>query len=110
MGRADPTAFEYLSKEIEAFQTLYPEVTFEVINQAESEAGLIFARGSCLGGWGRNQWAMARNLGLSKGHVCRYCRQSFRKWSSQLGLQAYPEPQTDGTCVLRVKTLVRKPL
>ena len=78
MGKTDPTASEYLLKEAESFRTLYPAVTFRVTRQSEDEAELVFARGSCLGGWGRDQWAMARNLGLGKGHVCRYCRQAFR--------------------------------
>ncbi len=103
IGKTDPTAAEYFAKEVEAFGTLYPEVTFELAKVSDEEAELIFTRGSCLGGWGRNQWAMAGSLGLDKGHVCRYCRQSFRTWVSQLGLQACPEPQTNETCVLRVK-------
>ncbi len=101
MGKTDPTAGEYLLKEVEAFRTLYPEVTFELATVSDEEAALIFTQG-CLGGWGRNQWRMAGNMGLGKGHVCRYCRQAFRTWASQLGLQACPEPQTNGTCVLGV--------
>ena len=102
MGKAIPTTKEYLLKEAEAFSTLCPEVTFELGSSTDKEAELTFTRG-CLGGWGRNQWEMARNMGLGKGHVCRYCRQAFRAWASQLGLQACPEPQTNDTCVLRVK-------
>ncbi len=102
MGKTDPTVSEYLAKEIEAFRTLYPEVAFELVKSSDEEAELIFTQG-CLGGWGRNQWAMARSLGLGKGHVCRYCRQAFRAWASQLGLQVCPEPQTNDTCVLLVK-------
>lgn len=100
MGKPAPTAGEYLLKEAEAFHTLYPEVGFDVVKAGDYEARLIFKRG-CLGGWGKNQWAMANSLGLGKGHVCRYCRQAFRLWSSQLGLSACPEPLVDGTCVLR---------
>ncbi len=102
IGSPHPTTSEYLLKEAEAFRTLYPEVTFELGSLTNKVAELTFTRG-CLGGWGRNQWAMARNMGLGKGHVCRYCRQAFRAWASQLGLQSCPEPQTDNTCVLRVK-------
>ncbi len=102
MDKTDPTAEEYLLKEAEAFRTLYPEVTFELAKMSDEEAKLIFTQG-CLGGWSRNQWAMARSLALGKGHVCRYCRQAFRTWASQFGLQACPEPQTNDTCVLRVK-------
>ena len=102
MGKTNPTAGEYLLKEAEAFRTLYPEVTFELAKMSDEEAELIFTQG-CLGGWGRNQWTIARNMGLGKGHVCRYCRQAFRAWASQLGLLACPEPRTNDTCVLRIK-------
>ena len=103
IGGTHPAASEYLLKEAEAFRTLYPAVTFEITKESDNEAEIVFAQGSCLGGWGRNQWAMARNLGLGKGHVCRYCRQAFRSWSAQIGLQACSEPQTDGRCILRVR-------
>lgn len=105
MAQATPTAKEYLLKEAEAFRTLYPEVTFELGKLDDQKAELIFTRG-CLGGWGQDQWAMARGLGLSKRQVCRYCRQAFRTWADQLGLQAGSEPQTNGTCVLRINTLL----
>ena len=100
MGKTSPTAIEYLFKEAEAFHTLYPEVGFEVTKSGDKEAELVFRRG-CLGGWGKNQWAMAKSLGLGKGHVCRYCRQAFRLWATQLGIDACPEPKIDGTCVLQ---------
>ena len=77
MGKAIPTTKRYLLKEAEAFRTLYPEVTFEMKSLTNKEAELTFTQG-CLGGWGRNQWRSARSLDLSKGYVCRYCRQSFR--------------------------------
>ncbi|MBI4186128.1 MAG: hypothetical protein HY530_01305 [Chloroflexi bacterium] len=103
MGTATPTAREYLLKEAEAFETLYPEVVFKLSKLQDDRAELVFIQG-CLGGWGKDQWAMARKLGLGKGHVCRYCRQSFRIWASQLGLEACPEPQSDRTtCILRVR-------
>ncbi len=104
MGKATPTAKEYLLKEAEAFRELYPEVTFELGKLDNDEAKLIFTRG-CLGGWGKDQWAMAQNLGLSQEQVCRYCRQAFLTWASQLGLRACPEPQADETCVLRVRAI-----
>ena len=103
MGKTAPSAGEYLLKEADAFRTLYPEVVFDVVKTGEKEARLVFKSG-CLGGWGKDQWAMARSLGLGKGHVCRYCRQAFRVWSRQLGLSACPEPRVDGTCVLRATT------
>ncbi|MBI2287659.1 MAG: hypothetical protein HYY41_03250 [Chloroflexi bacterium] len=102
MGKAKPTAEEYLLKEAEAFRILYPEVVFTVAKLSDHEAELIFTSGGCLGGWGKKQWAMAQSLGIGKGHVCRYCRQAFRTWAKQLGIQACPEPQTGGTCILRV--------
>ena len=102
IGKPDPTVAEYLAKEVEAFRTLYPEVVFEVAKEADNEAELVFAQGSCLGGWAKNQWTMAIDLGLGKGHVCRYCREAFRVWARQLRLKSCPTPQTDGTCILRV--------
>lgn len=101
MGKTDPTAGEYLLKEADAFRTLYPEVDLEVIKSGDKQAKLVFRKGGCLGGWGKNQWGMANSLGLGKGHVCRYCRQAFRLWSRQLGIEACPEPFVDGTCVLK---------
>ena len=102
MGKENPTIPEYLLKEEEAFRTLYPQVNFEVGILSEDKSELTFCTGTCLGGWGRDQWGMAHSLGLGKGHVCRYCRQAFRSWSGQLGLAALPEPKTDETCILTV--------
>ncbi len=99
-GAATPQA--YLRREAEAFRTLYPAVDFTYGPATAEVAHLTFVNG-CLGGWGRDQWAVARRLGLRKGHVCRYCRESFRVWSRQLGLFALPEPQVDGTCILSVR-------
>ncbi|MDP2730533.1 MAG: hypothetical protein Q8O55_08615 [Dehalococcoidales bacterium] len=103
MGAEAPTVRNYLLKEAEAFQTLYPQVNFEISRIKDDKAELIFCRGTCLGGWGKNQWGMAHRLGLGKGHVCRYCRQAFRSWSAQLGLKALPMPRTDETCILTVE-------
>ena len=105
MGKAAPTATEYLLKEVAAFKILYPEVIFRLGKLSEEEAELVFT-GGCLGGWGKEQWAVASNLGLLKGDVCRYCRESFRTWSRQLGLEASPEPKANGICVLRVRKKV----
>jgi hypothetical protein len=102
MGKDAPTACEYLQKEAEAFRTLCPEVDFEIIKCGKTWAKLLFKRG-CLGGWGKNQWAMAKSLGLGKGHVCRYCRQSFRIWAKQLGLEACPEPKVGEICLLTAR-------
>ncbi len=101
MGTPAPTAKEYLLHEAAAFDVLYPRVGYELGDLGDQEATLVFTRG-CLGGWGKNQWRVAKSLGLGKGHVCRYCRQAFRSWSSQLGLESLPEPQPDGTCIFRV--------
>jgi hypothetical protein len=103
MGKTAPTSREYLLKEADAFQILYPKVIFEIVKSGEEEAELVFKKKGCLGGWGQNQWSMTNSFGLGKGHVCRYCRQAFRIWSGQLGLQACPEPRIDGTCILRVR-------
>ncbi|MBI4187588.1 MAG: hypothetical protein HY529_00080, partial [Chloroflexi bacterium] len=70
MGKTFPTAAEYLLKEAEAFRRLYPEVIFKLGELSDTEAELTFTRW-CLGGWGKDQWAIARSLGLGKGHVCR---------------------------------------
>ncbi|MBI2847590.1 MAG: hypothetical protein HYX83_00280, partial [Chloroflexi bacterium] len=104
MGKPNPTAAEYLLKEAEAFRILYPEVSFKVAKLNAEESQLVFTRG-CLGGWGKDQWSMARGSGLGKGHVCRYCREAFRVWSRQIGLETCPEPRTDGTCTLQVKRM-----
>ena len=103
MGKPSPAAGEYLLKEAEAFRTLYPEVSFDVVKSGDKEAELVFRRGCCLGGWGKNQWAMAKSLGLGKGHVCRYCRQAFRLWAKQLGIDACPEPKVGDICVLTAR-------
>jgi hypothetical protein len=100
IGKETPTAAEYMEKEAEAFRTLCPQVDFDIVESGGEYAELVFKSG-CLGGWGKNQWAMAKSLGLGKGHVCRYCRQAFRAWAKQLGLEACPEPQLNNVCVLR---------
>jgi len=104
MGKGAPTVCEYLQKEAEAFRTLCPEVEFEVTKCNDEEAELVFQKG-CLGGFGKDQWAMAKSLGLGKGHVCRYCRQAFRIWAKQLGLDACPEPKLGNICVMTAKKL-----
>ncbi len=103
MGKENPTAAEYLTKEASAFNFLYPGSPYHIDNLEEDTARLTFRRGGCAGGWGQDQWGMARRLGLGKGHVCRYCREAFRLWSAQLGLGAITTPQLDGTCVFTVE-------
>ncbi|MBI4303287.1 MAG: hypothetical protein HY665_02980 [Chloroflexi bacterium] len=111
MGKTSPDAAEYLLKEAEAFQCLFPSVVFEVIETGKESAELAFVKG-CLGGWGKDPWNLARSLGLTKENVCRYCRESFRVWAEQLGLDAHTEPQENGTCRLRAvrrKSSISKP-
>lgn len=102
IGLEKPTVAQYFAKEMDAFRLLYPRVVFQVETVSDDYAALLFTSG-CLGGWGRNQWELANSLGLSKGLVCRYCRESFRVWSAQLGLDALPRPQADNTCHFEVK-------
>jgi len=101
MGKAKPNAIEYLLKEAEAFHQFYPDVSFKIIEVEDERAGLVFTEG-CLGGWGTDRWAVARNLGLSKKDICAYCRESFRLWTQLLGLRADIVPKKDGNCRLQV--------
>ncbi len=101
IGKAKPSAMEYLLKEAEAFRGFYPEVSFEVVESGDARAELVFTDG-CLGGWGRDPWAVARNLGLSKKDICAYCQESFRVWTRPLGLRADMGPKKDENCRLRV--------
>ncbi len=101
MGKAQPNAVEYLLKEARAFREFYPEVSFEIVESGDARAELVFTEG-CLGGWGRDPWAMARNLGLSKKDICAYCRESFRVWAGPLGLRTDIGPDKDENCRLLV--------
>jgi hypothetical protein len=102
MGKATPTAAEYLLKEAAAFKALYPEVVFNLGEMGENQAELVFTDG-CLGGWGKEQWTVATSLDLLKGDVCRYCRESFQVWARQLGLEASTDPRPNSVCVFRVR-------
>lgn len=102
MGKNRPSAGEYLKKEAEAFGRFYPEVGIEVVQAEKDRAELTFVEG-CLGGWGKERWALARNFGLSQLDVCRYCFEAFGVWVKQLGLRTVIGLQPDGThCILRV--------
>jgi len=101
MGKAKPNAVEYLLKEAKAFREFYPEVSFEVVESGDARAELVFTDG-CLGGWGRDPWAVSRNLGLPKKDICAYCRESFRVWTRPLGLCADIGSEKDGNCRLHV--------
>ena len=101
MGKAKPNAAEYLLKEAKAFREFYPKVSFKVVESGDTRAVLVFTDG-CLGGWGRDPWAVARNLDLSKKDICAYCRESFRVWAQPLGLHADIGSEKDGNCRLHV--------
>ena len=102
MGKARPDAAEYLLKEAQAFREFYPEVSFKVVASGEARAELVFTDG-CLGGWGRDPWVVARNLGLSLKDICAYCRESFRVWAEPLGLITRIGPEGEGDCRLLVR-------
>jgi len=99
MGKAEPSAREYLLKETQAFKQFYPEVSFEMLEADDERAELVFTSG-CLGGWGLDRWALARSLGLTKKDVCAYCRESFGVWTEQLSLRTYIGPEADESCRL----------
>jgi len=107
MRRSHPTAREYVLREAEAFKTLYPAVTFSTGKLTDHEAELLFPKGCCLGGWGKEQWSVAKSVGVDKDSFCRYCNQAFRSWAEQLCLEAHTEPHPDGACVLRARTKAR---
>jgi len=101
MKKAAPDAGEYLQKEAEAFRCFYPEVGFEVV-QAEKDRAELNMNDGCLGGWGKERWAIARSFGLTQLDVCRYCFEAFRVWAKQLGLRTVIGLQPDGKhCILR---------
>ena len=101
IGTTKPTATEYLLKEAESFREFYPEVSFEVVEAGEEKAELVFTDG-CLGGWGQDQWAIARNRGLSQKDICAYCQEAFQSWARPLGIHVDIGPGEDGHCRLRV--------
>ncbi len=101
MGKARPGAAEYLLKEARAFREFYPEVSFTIGEMGDEKAELVFTDG-CLGGWGRDPWALARSFGLTQKDVCAYCREAFRVWEEQLGLITHGGPEENGTCILGV--------
>ncbi|MDP3879172.1 MAG: hypothetical protein Q8Q07_02555 [Dehalococcoidales bacterium] len=96
-----PGAAEYLLKEARAFQEFYPEVVFEVVETGDEKAELVFT-GGCLGGWGRDHWAVARSLGLTQQDICAYCGEAFRVWAEPLGLDVSIGPENGANCRLRV--------
>lgn len=100
MGKAAPTATEYLLKEAQAFRQFCPDVSFAIVEARDERAELVFTEG-CLGGWGENRWALAGSLGLGKKDVCAYCQEAFLVWAGQLGLCACIGPE-DEICRLLV--------
>lgn len=101
LGKPDPSPEEYVNKEADASRQLLPGVHFEVILVSPREARIVFQRG-CPGGWGHDQWSVARQVGLTKKDVCRYCQAAFEAWAEEVNLQACPSPQPDETCILTV--------
>lgn len=101
MGKAMPSASEYLLKEAQALGQLYPEVCFSVEEAEDDWAQLVFREG-CLGGWGKHPWGLATSLGLTKEEVCSYCQEAFSVWAEQLRLQASIGPDGDESCRLVV--------
>lgn len=101
MGKAQPTAAEYLLKEVQAFKQFYPDVSFAIVEAMDERAELVFTKG-CLGGWGTDSWALAKSLGLTKEDVCAYCQEAFLVWAGQLGLRACIGLEEDETCRLSV--------
>ena len=101
IGKAKPDTREYLLKEAEAFKQFYPGVSFEMVEAGDERAELVFTEG-CLGGWGKNPWAIARQLKLAKEDICAYCQEAFRAWAAPLGLATQIGPQDDTTCRLLV--------
>lgn len=101
MGKAMPSASEYLLKDAQALGQLYPEVCFSVEEAEDDWAQLVFREG-CLGGWGKHPWGLATSLGLTKEEVCSYCQEAFSVWAEQLRLQASIGPDRDESCRLVV--------
>ncbi|MDP2718345.1 MAG: hypothetical protein U1D67_05130 [Dehalococcoidia bacterium] len=100
MGKGNPSMKEYLEKEIEVMDYLFPWLGMELVEVSPDRVEVRF-EGGCLGGWGEeDRWALARSLGLDRWDVCRYCGEAFKTWAKQLGLKAAPHPARDGSCRL----------
>lgn len=107
MGSDSPGAQDYLRKEEEAARSLFPWLTVQPVKMSDAEAEVVLA-GGCLGGWGEDRFRLARELGLNRMGVCRYCIEACRVWGEQLGLKVEPRPGPGcrGGCRL---TASRKP-
>lgn len=103
MGKEDLTPEEYLNRELESFAWLFPQVEAVLKKAMPNEAEVKFFASGCPYGWGKDRWARARNHGLTPEDVHRYCREGFRIWGEQLGLDSGTHPQGDGTCILRAR-------
>ncbi len=101
MGKARPSAEEYLLRETQAFRQFYPDISFEIAEAGDEKAELVFTDG-CLGSGRADNWALAKSLGLTKQDICAYCRESFLIWAEQMGLATRIGPDKGGTCRLQV--------
>ena len=104
MGKPDPSPEEYIRREIEAAQVLFPEVEMQWAGASDGHAEAHFVEG-CPGGWGKDRWAVARRQSLEPADVCAYCRSAFQTWGTALGLWVTTNPQPDGTCRLEAKAM-----
>jgi hypothetical protein len=104
MGRASPGAGEYLLKEAEAMSHIFPWVKVHHKRLVPEEAEMIMA-GGCLGGWGEDRFRLARDLGLDRSAVCRYCMEACKVWGEQLGLEVElkPDAACGGGCRMTAK-------
>ncbi len=94
MGKATPKAAQYLLKEAHAFSQLYSDVSFAIVEENDERAELVFTEG-CLGGWGTDQWAVAKNVGLTRYEVC--CASPSPFWSGGLHYSSVAAMTTDRT-------------
>ena len=102
IGKKNPTAAEYILKEVEAVKALTPEIKFQMEQLGDDVARLRFVVG-CLGGYGKSRWGTALSLGLTPPQVCSYCQESFQVWTGPLSVEARPQIQPDETCVFTVR-------
>ncbi|MBI2857585.1 MAG: hypothetical protein HYX90_00790 [Chloroflexi bacterium] len=107
MGSAHPGAGEYLDREREAAQSIFPWLKFEEVFHSSVESESLIT-GGCLEGWGENRFTLARSLGLNRAAVCRYCVEACRVWGEQLGLRVEPRPGPGcrGGCRIRAERTV----
>jgi hypothetical protein len=100
MGKPDPTAQEYISKEVEAHEDFIPgiQIRRDVMTDREAQVSLL---NCCWNGYGEKRWGTAAYWGLELEQVCRFCHETYRVWGQQLGLTVTTRQQADGSCILR---------